>query len=92
MLQLWQKGHFARDCTREKKPRPTPSIPIDSQGNKDSNTQNRKEKKKAEPKKYKDRGRTALAYLIHDIASDDEDETSLSDTTREWGEGQCEGG
>ena len=69
----------------EKKPRPTPSIPIDSQGNKDSNTQNRKDKKKAEPKKYKDRGKTALAYLIHDIASDDEDETSLSDTTSEGG-------
>ena len=57
-----KKGHFARDCTKGTKLRPTPGIPDDTQGNKDSNTQKRKEKKKAEPKKYKDRGNTSLAY------------------------------
>ena len=79
-----KKGHFAHNCTKPTKPRPTTDIPDDTQGNKDSNTQKRKEKKRAEPKKYKDRGNTSLAYLVHDIAFDDEDEASKSDTTREW--------
>ena len=82
-----KKGHFARDCRGPKKQRSATDNADDSNDKDKRDKQKRDKEKRDKAKKgKKERRKAALAYLVHDIDSDDETSVSEPVSTKEWWE------